>query len=122
MAKYGSADEKLPGVFFSCLGYGLADHERKYQEGLDLCKTGVELSEFDGEPYLYLAKTYLLFGRKKLAIEALDRGLQVDPDGERLLKMRGEFGWRRPTAISSLPRGHVLNRVAGRLRGLATPD
>ena len=111
----------MPGVFYSYLGYGLANHERQYQQGLDLCKTGVKLSEFEGEPYLYLAKTYELFGKKKLAIEALDRGLQVDPEGKRLLKMRGEFGWRQPTVVSSLPRGHVVNRVAGGLRALAVP-
>ena len=87
---------------------------------MDLCKTGVELSEFDGESHLYLAKTYLLFGQKKLAIEELDRGLQIDPEGRRLLKTRGELGWRRPTVLSFLPRGHVVNRVAGRLRSLVT--
>ena len=120
VTKYGSADEKLPGVFYSFLGYGLATDERKYQQGLDLCKKGVELSEFDGEAYLYLGKTYLLFGQKKSAIEELDRGLQIDPEGRRLLKTRGEIGWRRPTVLSFLPRGHVVNRVAGRLRSLAT--
>ena len=121
VAKYRSTDEQLPGVFYSHLGYGLANHERKYKQGLDLCKIGVELSEFEGEPYLYLAKTYILFGKKKLAIRALDRGLRVDPEDKRLLKVRGELGWRRPAVVSSLPRGHVVNRVAGGLRSLARP-
>ena len=117
VAKHRSADEK-PGVFYSYLGYGLASLEKKYQQGLDLCKTGVTLSEFDGEPYLYLAKTYMLFGRKKPAIDALDRGLRVDPQHRKLLEMRCEFGWRKPLAVPSLSRGHFLNRVAGELRTL----
>ena len=122
VAKYRHGDEPLPGVFYSYLGYGLAKRERKYQEGLDLCKIGVGLNEFDGEPWLYLAKTYMLFGRRKPAIGALDRGLQLDPEGRDLLKMRSEFGWRRPPVMSALPRGHTINRVAGGLRSLATPS
>ena len=117
--KYRSGDEPLPGAFYSYLGYGLASHEREYQEGLDLCKIGVEVSEFEVESYLYLAKTYMLFGRRKPAIDALERGLRVDPEDEKLARMRSEFGWRRSTAVSSLPRGHFVNRLSGELRTLA---
>jgi len=116
--KYRSGDEPLPGAFYSCLGYGLARHERQYQKGLELCKIGVEVSEFEAEPYLYLARTYMLFGRKKPAIDALDRGLRVDPENAKLVQMRREFGWRQSTALSSLPRGHFVNRVSGELRTL----
>lgn len=116
--KYKSPDEPLPGVFYSYLGYGLVNQEREYEQGLDLCKIGVVVSEFEGEPYLVLAKTYMLFGRKKPALNALESGLEVDPEDERLLKMRREFGWRRPIAMSSLPRGHFVNRVSGELKTL----
>lgn len=116
--KYRSGDEPLPGAFYSYLGYGLARPERQYQKGLELCKIGVEVSEFEAEPYLYLARTYMLFGRKKPAIDALDHGLCVDPENAKLVRMRREFGWRQSTAISSLPRSHFVNRVSGELRTL----
>ena len=118
VAKYENSEELLPGVFYSCLGYGLAKHEEKYKEGLGLCRTGVERSVFEAETHLYLAKTYMLIGWKKAAIVTLDRGLRVAPEDKELLKMRGEFGWRKPLAVSSLPRSHFVNRVAGELKTL----
>ncbi len=113
----------MPGIFYAFLGYGLASRERQYKVGLDLCKTGVRMSEFEGETHLYLARTYMLLGSKKQAISALDRGLRVNPNNPWLLQMRQEFGWRRPPLVHSLSRNHVVNRAFGEVRSRVTkPD
>ena len=91
----------------------------KHKQGLDVCPSAVEVGGFKPEPYLNRAETYLLLGKKKRAIAALDRGLRVDSGDQKLLKARGEFGRRKPRVISTLPRGHLVNRVLGRLRRLA---
>lgn len=111
----------MPGIFYSFLGYGLASRERQYKYGLDLCKTGVRISDFEGETHLYLARTYMLLGSKKQAIAALDRGLRVNPNNPWLLQMRAEFGWRRAPLVASLARNHVVNRTYGELRSVVSP-
>lgn len=83
-----------------------------------MSKSSSEVSEFRPKPYLCRAETYLLIGKKEAAIAALDRGLRIDPEDQELLKARGEFGWRKTRFVSTLPRGHFINRVVGRLRTL----
>ena len=83
--------------------------------------SAIEVSGFKPGPYLSRAETYLLLGDKERAIAALDRGLRVNPEDPRLLKARGEFGWRESRAVATLPRGHLVNRSLGRLRWLMRP-
>ena len=105
----------FPALAFSYLGYGLAHFEKQYKLGLELCKRGVALDNFEPAAYLFLARTYMLLGSKRPAIEALDRGLQVGPRNKELVEMRSQFGRRRATLASSLSRNHFMNRAYGEL-------
>ena len=93
---------------------------RKHEQALDVCPIAIEVGGFKPESYLSRAQTYVMLGKKRRAIAALDRGLRVEPEDPRLLKARAVFGWRKPRIVSALARGHVVNRVLGRLRTLAS--
>ncbi len=84
-----------PTLAWSYLGYGIASLEGKQSEGLALCQRALRAEPSEPENYLNLARTHLLAEQRRLAIEALDRGLEIDPDHQQLLRVRGGLGWRK---------------------------
>ena len=116
VAEQATANEKLPGLFYSYLGYGIADSENRYKQGLSLCKLGAEVGLFEAETYLLLARTYMLLDKKRPAIRVLDRGLEIDRNDRALRCMRESFGVRSRLPVPFLERGHFLNRCIGEMR------
>lgn len=106
----------LPGLFFAYLGYGLARFENKKREGIELCRQAVMLEFHQPESYVFLAQTCLLFEDRRSAIDAIDRGLEIDSTCDDLVALRRQLGRRRPPILAFLPRGHVLNRALGKVR------
>lgn len=104
------------GLAYSFYGHALARVERRVDEGLEMCRRGVNLEFFNPEVFLNLARTHLLAGQKRQAVAALERGLVLDPDDTALLVQRLELGERQNPAISVLPRSNPLNRLIGKLR------
>jgi tetratricopeptide (TPR) repeat protein len=108
--------EKLPSVFYSYLGYGLARYEKRFTDGEKLCKKAIDIEFYQPENYANLARLYSLRGMRKEAVEAVRKGLQVDSTHEELRSMLTELGVRRKPVLSFLSRDHPLNRMLGRMR------
>lgn len=119
LIKVGQAETRgfdLPGAFYSALGYCLARFEKKYSKGARLGEHGVRIGFFDSVNFLYLARTYMLAGDRRLAIRALERGLKLHPNDTELLALHYEFGVRRRPVVPLLGRDNPLNVWLGRLR------
>ncbi len=69
--------------------------------------------------YLNLARALDVAGRKRDAIEALNRGLLVHPDERQLLRELQRLVPRSQPLFPALGRRHVLNRYAGKARSLS---
>ena len=108
--------EDLPSCFGAYLGYGMARFEGREKEGLELCRTSVNLIFYDAENHLYLAKTYMLLKSNLRALRTLHAGLTIHPDHLGLQALLRELGIRRTQVLSFLPRSHFINRTLGRLR------
>ncbi len=108
--------EDLPSLFYAYLGYGVARFQGQKRQGLRLCRYALEREFYQPESYDFLARTYLLVGDRRNAIDVVERGLQVDPTHEGLLVLRGRLGTRQAPTIPFLSRKNTLNRVLGRVR------
>jgi tetratricopeptide (TPR) repeat protein len=115
-----AADQKSSGdvssLMYSYLGYGIAKFKGKRREGLTLCEHAVKVEFYQPDNQLNLARTLLLNGNRKRALEALKRGLQIDPDHRALVALRSEMGSRKSPVLGFLGRDNFLNVFLGRLR------
>ena len=109
-------EDELPPVFYAYLGYGIARFEGKLREGLRLCQQAAELEMLQGEVSRLLAESHLLFDDRRSALEAVQRGLEIDPADTDLLRLKKQLGERRSPVLGFLPRHHAVNRYLGRLR------
>ena len=107
---------ELSGLFYSYLGYGIARFDRRYREGLRLCRHAVKKEFFHPENFLNLARTHLLTGDRRGAIQAIEEGLRIDPENQDLRDYHTELGVRRAPVLAFLARDHVLNRILGKIR------
>jgi hypothetical protein len=108
--------QAIPGLALSYLGYGIASQQGRLLDGLRYCKAGVDREIWRAENHFNLARTYLIGGQVKRAIAALDYGLGLEPTHPAMLELRLELGVRRSPTFPFLARGHLLNRMAGKLR------
>ncbi len=115
-----AADRKSSGevssLMYSYLGYGIAKFKGKRREGLALCEHAVKVEFYQPDNQLNLARTLLLNGNRKKAIEAITRGLQIDPDHSELVTLRKDLGSRRSPVFGFLGRDNFLNVLLGRMR------
>jgi tetratricopeptide (TPR) repeat protein len=102
--------------FRSSYALALALVRGQFLGAVELARAAVRQEFHNAELYLNLARIYLAFDFKAEAIRFLRRGLMVDPENSRLHRKLGELGVRRRPPIRFLPRGHVLNRMLGRLQ------
>jgi hypothetical protein len=107
---------KMPGTFFSYLGYGMAHIHGRKDEGLKLCKRAIEIEFYQADNFFNLARMYVLLRQRREAVEAVERGLTVDPEHRGLQELHSQIGLRRDPVLRKLPRNHFLNRFFGRLR------
>jgi hypothetical protein len=108
--------QAIPGLALTYLGYGIAKHHGRLLDGLRYCKAGVDREIWRAENHFNLARTYLIGGQVKRAIAALDYGLGLEPTHPAMLELRMSLGVRRSPTFPFLDRGHLLNRLAGKLR------
>jgi hypothetical protein len=116
IAELGEEAGDLPGIFYSYLGYGIALKEKRIREGLKLCRHSVQVEFYQAENYLNLARTCLLAGSRKEAVQAVRKGLQMDRGHAGLLALYRELGMRSRPVLSFLSRSNPLNQILGRIR------
>ena len=107
---------EMPSQFFSYLGYGIARYQGQKSQGLKLCRHALDLEFYQPENYLYLARTHLLLGDRRSAVDAVERGLEIDAGNDELLTLRDDLGTRRPPVLPFLSRRNPLNQLLGRMR------
>lgn len=106
----------LPGLFYSYLGYGIALVEQRVHEGVKLCRHAIKVEFYQPDNYLNLARTLLLANDRRAAVDAVQRGLKIDPHHPQLVDLGRELGVRRAPVLPFLSRNNPLNRILGSLR------
>jgi tetratricopeptide (TPR) repeat protein len=110
-----------PGMrALSYYGLCLALSSNRLREARELCETAVEEEFYNPELYLNLGRVYLRSGDRARAFGSFVRGLQLNPRDAALVRQIRRLGVRQPLVIGFLGRGHILNRLLGRLRGRGT--
>ena len=110
-------------VFLSYYGYLIVLVERRYRKGIETCLTALKglqtCRDFDAEAlypvfYCNLGRAYAMAGKRKEAVEALDKGLSYDRSNKDIIKELQFLGTRRKTLpIPFLKRTNPLNIVIG---------
>lgn len=108
----------LPGLFYSYLGYGIARCQGRVKEGLKLCQHSIKVEFYESENYLNLARTCLLDKDRGGAVQAIRKGLKVDPQNLELLALYRDLGIRAEPALPFLSRNNLINRILGRIRSV----
>ncbi len=102
--------------FRSSYALALALVRGQFLGAVELARAAVRQEFYNPDLYLNLARIYLAFDCKAEAVRYLRRGLMVDPENERLRHKLAELGERRKPALPFLPRGHIVNRLLGRIQ------
>lgn len=118
---YRHRGEKIPALLLSYYALALGMHTRKFKQAIEFCQSALASEPTRVEHYANLAQLYHAAGFRRKAVEAVERGLQIDASYHRLLQLRATLGWRRPPVISSLSRDHWLNVFLGRIRHALSP-
>lgn len=106
--------------FRSGYALALALVRGQFLGAVELARAAVRQEFYNPDLYLSLARIYLAFDCRAEAVRYLRRGLMVDPENERLRRKLADLGVRRRPAIRFLPRGHLINRMLGRLQARMT--
>lgn len=108
----------------SYYGYLKAIVEKKYDEGIKICKKVLEKIDHEITPeekslyaafYLNLGKAYLAAGQRKSAMDAFNDGLKVDNDNHDILWETKKLGSRKKPVVPFLSRGNPINKYIGLL-------
>ncbi len=98
----------------SLMGYTLVKEAGQFRKGIELCLKAIASNPNNIEHYLHLGRIYLLAKKKDYAIRTFRKGLKIRKDARIVAELR-LLGIRRSPPVSSLPRNHVVNRVAGKI-------
>lgn len=100
----------------SYYGLCLALFRARYREGAQFCQAAIDREFFKAEYYYNLAQVWVAGRSRRRAVEAIQRGLAVEPNHVALKELEEELGKRREPVIRFLSRSHPLNRSLGKLR------
>ncbi len=81
-----------------------------------LCEQAVRREFFDPDLFCKLGIAYLRGRQKKLAFEAFQKGLNLQPGHRRIREELERYERRSYPVFSFLPRTHPINVLAGRVR------
>ncbi len=118
--------EQHPGDPFLLSYYGCLDAvvNRNYKRGIEACKKAIKALKEKlpfGEEFYYpsfylnLGRAYLAAGKKKVAVNAFNRGLRVDGENTDLLGELKKLGIRKGPSVSFLDRSSPINKYIGML-------
>ena len=108
--------ERQNPFYLSYLGLAIARAEREWDHASELCEIAIQLKHEEVQFYLNLAEVYSSAGRRAKALGALDAGLELFDEDERLRRARTRVEKRRSLLFPFLRREHFLNRNLGKLR------
>lgn len=111
---YDHIDE-IPPTFLSYLGLATALAEKKYRAGAQICENAIKKEFYNPLFYLNLGKVYVAGGYKSKAIEAFNKGLQIDGSHAEIINELKKMGIRRKPVVPFLTRTHALNKHLGLL-------
>lgn len=111
-----SPDAHIPPSALSYYGLCLALHKGRVKEAAEYCQLAIEREFYNAEHYANLGRVWAAGRSRRKAVDALDRGLQVDPKSELLKDLRVEFGVRHNPVLPFLHRDNPLNVTLGRVR------
>lgn len=112
----GGKEGKLPSLALSYYGLCLALHKGKIKDGADFCQLAIDKEFYNAEHYLNLARVWFAGHSRRKGVDALNRGLSLEPHNADLLALRAEIGHRRRPVLGFLHRDHPLNVTLGRIR------
>lgn len=98
----------------SLMGYSIAKDSGQFRKGIEMCLKAIAVNPNNCDHYLHLGRVYLLANKKELAIKTFRKGLKIRKDARLLDELR-LLGIRHDPPFASLPRNHVVNKVAGKI-------
>lgn len=92
---------------FSCLLNG----EKK---AIELCRSAVQLSPFDGDIWLNLARAELFLNNRQAAVNVIKNGLRFSSAHDGLNLLKKNIGVRSKKAVPFFSRNSLVNTVLGK--------
>ncbi|HTR45670.1 MAG TPA: tetratricopeptide repeat protein [Thermodesulfovibrionales bacterium] len=105
-------------------GYLEATVNKRFREGIAECVRAIGILQKAipfGEEFFYpllylnLGMACLSAGKKKEAVEAFQKGLEIEREHSELLRMMKKLGTRKPPPLPFFSRSHSLNKYLGKL-------
>jgi tetratricopeptide (TPR) repeat protein len=109
--------DSVPMKYLSYYGLCLAVCSDRFEEACALCETAVRGEFYNPDLYWNLGRVYLRAGDRHRAFGSFMRGLHLNPRHAGLIGSIRRLGLRRKPIVRFFSRGHLLNRILGRLRG-----
>jgi len=100
----------------SYLGLALTLSQGRSEEGQKLCEQAVKREFYDADLFCNLGIVSLRNRRRKQAFEAFRKGLALRPKHPRINEELDRHERRQDAVFPALPRNHLLNRLAGKMR------
>jgi hypothetical protein len=94
---------------------GLAQVLTSDRNGLLLCRDAASSGVIEGDVYLNLACAEWCANNRKRAVEAINRGREIDVTHQQLVRASTLIDSRRRSILPFLSREHFLNRSLGRM-------
>ena len=94
---------------------GLAQVLTSDLNGLLLCRDAASFERVEADVYLNLACAEWHVANRQRAVDAINRGREVNTDHQQLLRVSGLIDSRRRNVLPFLKREHFLNRLLGRM-------
>ena len=110
------SESKIPAAALSYYGLCLAMHKGRVKEAAEFCQLALEKEFYNAEHYLNLGHVWIVGRSRRKAVDALDRGLAVDPNHGEMQRLRTEMGIRKRPVIPFLGRDNPLNVSLGKMR------
>lgn len=98
----------------SYLAYCNARINSNFSDGIRACKHAIEEEPTVADHYLNLGRIYMLINKRGPALQVFRTGSKFGPNKQLMQEMR-KFGVRKPPAIPSLQRDHIVNRNLGKV-------
>jgi len=102
--------------YASYCGLLLAMVMRKLKDAQKLCEGAVCRDPKSVDLFYNLGRVYLMQGRRRNALNAFRKGLQIDPNNMAIHRELENIGTRKKPFFPFLGRNNPLNRFAGMLR------